>query len=203
MGAVDLAGWLTGWFAAPAAAAAVPADEDASWLERVGRGDDSALQRLFERWKLPLLGFFYRSLGSRPDAEDLTLEVFVRLHRAAPRYRRAAKFSTYLFHVARNLLLNELRRRQRKPAPPVSAEAFDYLAADPAADTRRAAELEEVFQHALDRLPEKYRTPLLLVAQQHLDHAEAAAVLGVSENALRVLVFRGRQLLRREMETLQ
>jgi RNA polymerase sigma-70 factor, ECF subfamily len=200
---VDTAGWL-GWaFAAPAEAAPPAAGEDAAWLERAGRGDESALQRLFDRWKLPLLSFFYRSLGSRPDAEDLTLEVFVRLHRAAGRYRPSAKFSTFLFHIARNLLRNEFRRRHRKPAAPMAAETFAYLAADPDGSARRAVELEEVFQHALARLPEKYRTPLLLLQQQHLEYAEAAAVLHVTENALRVLVFRGRQLLKTEMESLQ
>jgi RNA polymerase sigma-70 factor (ECF subfamily) len=204
MASVATAGWL-GWaFAAPAEAAAPPAGgDDAAWLEQVGRGDETALQRLFDRWKLPLLGFFYRSLGSRTDAEDLTLEVFVRLHRAAGRYRPSAKFSTFLFHIARNLLRNEFRRRQRKPATPASAETFEYLAADPTGSARLVAELEEVFQRALERLPEKYRTPLLLLQQQHLDYAEAAAALNVTENALRVLVHRGRQLLKTEMESLQ
>lgn len=201
---VDTVGWLASALAAPADTAALPAEgEDAAWLDQVGRGDESALQRLFDKWKLPLLGFFYRSLGSRSDAEDLTLEVFVRLHRSAHRYRPTARFTTFLFHIARNLLLNELRRRRRKPAEPMPAESFDYLATDPTGQERRAAELEEVFQHALDRLPEKYRTPLLLLTQQHLDPAEAAAVLGVTENALRVAVHRGRQMLKTEMEALQ
>lgn len=195
--------WLAAWLAMPTEADTPVADSDAAWIERVGRGDESALQRLFDKWKLPLLAFFYRSLGSRVDAEDLTLEVFVRLHRSARRYRPSARFSTFLFHIARNLLRNELRRRKRKPAEPVPPGAFDYLAAEPGPGARRLAELEEVFQRAVERLPEKYRTPLLLLLQQHLDYPEAAAALDVSENALRVLVHRGRQLLRQEMEALR
>ncbi len=200
---VDTVGWLAAALAMPADTAVSAEGEDIAWLRRAGGGDDTALQRLFDKWKLPLLGFFYRSLGSRPDAEDLTLEVFIRLHRSARRYRPDARFTTFLFHIARNLLLNELRRRRRKPAESVPAESFDYLAADAAGQERRALELEEVFQRALDRLPEKYRTPLLLITQQHLEYAEAAAVLRVTENALRVLVHRGRQLLKTEMEALQ
>lgn len=170
-------------------------------MRRLADGDEAALQELFDRWKKPLLGFFARSLGSQADAEDLTLEVFVRLHRAAARYRPEARFSTYLFQIAHHLLLNELRRRRRKPAQPTAPENFDYL--DHAASENRAlAELEEVFQRALDRLPEKYRTPLLLVKQQQLDYPTAAATLRMTENALRVLVHRGRQLLKTEMETL-
>lgn len=201
---VDTVGRLALALAASADTLTLPADgDDSTWLDLAGRGDESGMQRLFDKWKLPLLGFFYRSLGSRTDAEDLTLEVFVRLHRSARRYRPSARFSTFLFHIARNLLLNELRRRKRKPTQPLPADSFDYLASDAAGGDRRAAELEEVFQHALARLPEKYRTPLLLLTQQHLDYSEAAAVLKVTENALRVLVHRGRRMLKAEMEALQ
>lgn len=179
------------------------AEEESIWLARLAGGDESGLQRLFEKWKLPLLSFFYRSLGSHADAEDLTLEVFVRLHRAAPNYRPTAKFTTYLFHLAHNLLRNEHRRRRRKPAQPAAPEQFDYLQEEHSDATRRLAELEEVFQRALGRLPEKYRVPLLLVQQQHLAYPEVAAVLRITENALRVLVHRGRALLKTEMENLQ
>lgn len=195
------------WFLDPPAVA-VPSTnsreaDDTVWLAQAARGDEPALQRLFDKWKLPLLSFFYRSLGSRTEAEDLTLEVFVRLHRSAGKYRPTAKFSTFLFHIARNLLLNELRRRQRKPAQAAPPEAFDYVAAEGTDTARRLTELEEVFQHALTRLPEKYRTPLLLLKQQQMDYAEVAATLRITENALRVLVHRGRQLLKTEMEALQ
>jgi RNA polymerase sigma-70 factor, ECF subfamily len=183
---------------------AQPAEEssgETDCMRRVAAGDDTALQQLFDRWKLPLLSFFYRALGSHADAEDLTLEVFVRLHRSAVDYRPTARFSTYLFHIAHNLLRNEYRRRQRKPAQPVAPESFDYVPAE-SDGAAPLAELEEVFQRALLRLPEKYRTPLLLLQQQQLDYPEAAAVLRISENSLRVLVHRGRRLLKTEMETI-
>ena len=72
----------------------------------------------------------------------------------------------------------------------------------PNGSARRLAELEEVFQRALERLPEKYRTPLLLLRQQRMDYPEVAAVLRTNENALRVLVHRGRRMLKAEMEAL-
>ncbi|MDD3178830.1 MAG: RNA polymerase sigma factor [Opitutaceae bacterium] len=202
---MDLRGWWSVLFDRPAEelpAMADAGDEDAAAVARLAGGDESALQRLFDKWKLPLMSFFYRSLGSHADAEDLTLEVFVRLHRAAAGYRPAARFSTYLFSIAHNLLRNELRRRRRKPAEPAAPESFDYVEAQDSVSGRRLAELEEVFQRALERLPEKYRTPLLLLQQQHLDYPEAAATLRLTENALRVLVHRGRQMLKTEMEAL-
>jgi len=180
--------------------AVVAAEEEVEWLGRVAQGDESALQRIFDKWKLPLLSFFYRALGSHADAEDLTLEVFVRLHRAAGDYVPTAKFSTYLFHIAQNLVHNERRRRRRKPAQPAPPEIFEAIASGAAGEARRAAELEEVLQLALQRLPEKSRTALLLLQQQHMDYTAAAATLRMSENALRVLVHRARQLLKTEME---
>ena len=176
------------------------AEADAArWMRRAAGGDEVAWQRLFERWKLPLLSYFYRSLGSRAEAEDLTLEVFVRLHRAAPSYEPRARFSTFLFQIARNLLLNELRRRQRKPAEALPPEAFDYVAEGAAEEARGLRELEEVLHVALGRLPEKMRTALLFLQQQGLDYPEAAAAMGMKENALRVLVFRARQKLKEAM----
>lgn len=183
---------------ASAAPARAP-DDDAVAFGRAAKGDEQAWQQLFDRWKKPLLAFFYRSLGSMAEAEDLTLEVFVRLHRAADRYEPRAAFSTYLFHIAHNLLLNELRRRRRKPARPMPPEAFDYLEETAAGNPRRLAEWEEEFQRALAELPEAQRTLLLLVQQQGLEQAEAAAVLGITENALRVQLHRARQNLKQLM----
>jgi RNA polymerase sigma-70 factor (ECF subfamily) len=174
-------------------------EADAVRMRRVAAGDEAALQQLFDRWKRPLLSFFYRSLGSHADAEDLTLEVFVRLHRSASDYRASARFSTYLFHIAHNLLRNAWRHRRRKPADAVPPELFDALPQENESG-RRLAELEEVLARALTRLPEKQRTALLLIQQQQLDYPAAAAVLRMTENSLRVLVHRARQLLKTEME---
>lgn len=201
-------GWLLRVFSVAAESDSAPTrdlvpeitDEDALCLERGAAGDERAWQELFDKWKKPLLAFFYRSLGSMAEAEDLTLEVFVRLHRAAAGYQRSAAFTTYLFHIARNLLLNELRRRRRKPAQSLPPEAFDYVVAPESDDARRATELEEIFQRALMQLPEAQRSLLLLVHQQDLDHGTAAAMLGITENSLRVKLHRARQQLKTLMQ---
>jgi RNA polymerase sigma-70 factor (ECF subfamily) len=201
---LTLPGWLR-WLlpvdgVEPADRGGVVVEEETAWLERVANGDDSALQHLFDKWKRPLLSFFYRALGSHADAEDFTLEVFVRLHRAAAGYRPTAKFSTYVFHIAHNLVRNEYRRRHRKPADAVPPDIFDTLDVAAPESAQRLLELEEVLQRALGRLPEKQRTALLLVLQQQMDYPAAAAALDMTENAFRVLVHRARQSLKSEME---
>ncbi len=195
--------WLLPTLTDSGADSVVPdVDEDAARMLRVAAGDEGALQQLFERWKRPLLSFIYRALGSHADAEDLTLEVFVRLHRAAADYRPTARFSTYLFHIAENLVRNELRRQRRKPSVPVPPEVFDQIQSGATLTEQRIHELEEVLARALARLPERARSALLLVVQQRMETADAAAALGLTENALRVLVHRARQQLKIEMEAL-
>lgn len=185
------------------AAASEPVDADGAEYQRAIAGDEQAWQRVFDRWKRPLLAFFYRSLGSMAEAEDLTLEVFVRLHRAARSYAPRAAFSTFVFHIARNLLLNELRRRRRKPTVARPPEAFATLETPGSGDGRRLAELEELLQQAIAELPEAQRTVLLLIHQQELTPEAAAAVVGVTLNALRVQLHRARQHLRQLLSTRQ
>ncbi|HQF37508.1 MAG TPA: sigma-70 family RNA polymerase sigma factor [Opitutaceae bacterium] len=192
--------WLCA-FAAPAgtdrAGAQAPEDDDHACLRRVAAGDPDALQPLFDRWKLPLLSFFYRALGSRPDAEDLALQTFDRVYRAAARYRPDAKFSAWLFTIARHELRHELRRRRRKPVEAVAPEDLALLAVDASpAERRRAAELEEQLLAALQELPERQRSALLLTAAGDLSHAEIAGTLGVSESNLHVILHRARHALR-------
>ena len=173
---------------------------------RVAGGDPDALQPLFDRWKLPLLNFFYRSLGSRADAEDLVLQTFERVYRAAPRYRAEARFSTWLFSIARRELLHELRRRRRKPVDPVDpADIVDLVDLDAAGgpphpgaerSSLHSAEAEERLLRALSQLPERERTALLMNAADELTHGQIAETLSVSPGNLHVILHRARQTLR-------
>lgn len=183
------------------AAATLLATEETAWMRQIAAGDGAAMRQLMERWKLPLLSFLERLLGSRAEAEDLTLEVFVRLHRAAPDYAPTAKFSTYLFGIAHRLALNELRRRRRKPAEATTPEAFDRVVGADGAEAR-LGEIEEVFQRALAELAPKPRAAILLIVQQQLSYEEAALALRSTPNAVRVLVHRARQELKLKMEEL-
>lgn len=200
--AFALPAWLRSWLApfamtTPAHVGDAPTDADHACILRVAGGDPDALQPLFDRWKLPLLNFFYRALGSRADAEDLSLQTFHRVYRAAHRYRPEAKFSSWLFAIARRELLHELRRRRRKPVEAVAPEDLALLATDASPEERRrATELEEQLLAALQQLPERQRSALLLSAAGELSTAEIATALGVSSNNLNVILHRARQALR-------
>ena len=137
----------------------LPDDEDDKRLMAlVAEGDDDALRLLVHRHHARLVGYLRGEVGSQATAEELAMEVFIRLHRAASRWRPEAKLSTYLIHIAHNLVLNEWRRRGRKPTT-----ALEF-AAEPGDSTqqsaRRVAELDEAFQRAIAQLPPEQRTAI-------------------------------------------
>lgn len=177
------------------AADAHPSDgEDVSLMEAVGRGDHQAMASLVSRWQGPVINYFYRSLGSLETAEDLSQQLFVRIYRAAPRYAATAKFSTYLFSIARRLLINEYRRRQRKPLDPV--DPSDLQGETEGREALERMEIEEAFAWALEALPENQKSALLLYKQQELSYQEIAAVLDTTESSVKTWIYRGRQKLK-------
>src|SRR5205085_8883071 len=98
-------------------------DADAALMKRVTQGDQRAFEELVEKYKQPVFNMIYRTLPDATEAEDLAQTVFVQVFKSAARYRVEAKFSTWLFTIARNLCLNELRRRSRHPADSLEAAA--------------------------------------------------------------------------------
>lgn len=175
-----------------------PAEEDILLMIRVKRGEERALSLLIRRWQNPLINFFYRSLSSRADAEDMAQAVFIKLHGAARRYEPTARFSTYLFHIARRVLLNEFRRRGRKP---IQLFAPEELPAPSAPDPEhKLLELEEIFQKGLAQMPENHRTAILLLRQQELSYAEIAEIMEASESQVKTWIFRARERLKEELK---
>ena len=172
-------------------------DADSALMMRVRGGDERALAELIDRWKTPLINFFFRSLGSYSQAEDLAQMTFVRIYRSASRYEPRAKFSTYLFHVARRLLINEYRHRQRKPLETVDPSELHAVSDNE--EARQVSEIEEAFSQAIGNLPEKHATALLLLKQQELSYEEIAELMDASVGAVKTWIFRARAQLREEL----
>src|SRR5438874_9009898 len=96
-------------------------DPDAALMLRVKEGDTDAFVELVDKYKQPVMNLVYRTLRDATEAEDLAQNVFVQVYKSAERYKSTAKFSTWLFTIARNLCLNEIRRRSRHPAESLDA----------------------------------------------------------------------------------
>ena len=189
---------------------AAPLDADAQLMLRVKRGDTAAFAALVDKYKQPLLNFVARTLRDPTEAEDLAQNVFVQAWKSRTRYRASAKFSTWLFTIARNLCLNELRRRSGHTAEPLDAPHPEHegepLHQPPDAQTASPPdallhiELERKIEEALAALPENQRTAILLCRQEELSYEEIAEVLGCSLSATKSLIFRGRETLKEQLK---
>ncbi|HKJ90029.1 MAG TPA: sigma-70 family RNA polymerase sigma factor [Oceanipulchritudo sp.] len=171
-------------------------------MKQVREGDGDAFRRLFDKWKLPLVGFFYRSTGDYHRAEDLAMEVAQKVYRNREKYQPRARFSTWLFQIARNCLRDSWRRKApvAGAGEPLHGPEWHYPQAVDAEDPQTVLEWEEWLRHALTTFPETERTALLLVVQQEMKPSEAAEVLEVTPNHLRVILNRARNRLKKIRE---
>ena len=185
-------------------------DPDAALMLRVKRGDRAAFEELVNKYKQPVTNVIYRTLGDATEAEDLAQNVFVQVFKSAHRYRVSARFSTWLFTIARNLCLNEIRRRSRHPAESLDAthpemedqplRQFEDVKGFSAPELLLQGELERKIQEALAGLPENQRTAILLCRENELSYEDIARVLGCSLSATKSLIHRGRETLKQRLK---
>ena len=188
----------------------VHSDPDALLMLRVKRGDRVAFTELVEKYKQPVMNLVYRTLHDEAEAEDLAQVVFLQVYKSAKRYESRAKFSTWLFTIARNLCLNEIRRRSRHPADSLEeahAEHEDqprqqYEDKSSVAPPEKLlhGELAQKIEEALAGLPENQRTAILLCRQEELSYEEIAEILGCSLSATKSLIHRGRETLKEKLK---
>lgn len=185
-------------------------DPDAALMLRVKQGDAAAFTGLVEKYKQPVINLCWRTLGDATEAEDLAQNAFVQAYKSASRYQPTAKFSTWLFTIARNLCLNELRRRSRHPAESLDA-TFDDNDDQPrhqVEDRQNVAppeqllrgELEHKVETAIQSLPETQRAALLLCRQDDLSYEEMAEILDCTVSAVKSLIHRGRETIKQQLK---
>jgi len=186
----------------------VHSDPDVALMLRVKQGDRAAFDLLIEKYRKPLLNVIARTIGRQTDAEDLAQDVFVRVYRAAHRYEPAAKFSTWLYTIARRVCLNyartqALRRWFSLTGEPDDAQDApndatndppDSRALDPAQDLERR-ELQRIVAQAVAALPERLRFAVVLRRYEELSYEEIANILDCTVTAAKLRVHRANALL--------
>lgn len=185
-------------------------EADVELMLRVKRGDLAAFEFLVEKYKQPVINLIYRTVHDLTEAEDLAQNVFVQVYKSAGRYEASAKFSTWLFTIARNLSLNEIRRRSRHPADSMDAtmtpdddqpaRQYEDVKGFSPNDTLLHGELEEKIAQAIHELPENQRTAILLCRQDELSYEDIAKVLETSVSATKSLIHRGRETLKQKLK---
>jgi RNA polymerase sigma-70 factor (ECF subfamily) len=166
-------------------------DEEAMW--RVKTHDDHhEFSRLMKRWEEPIRRLCTRMTGDPHRAEDLRQETFLRLFERRKEYQVMGRFSTYLWRIALNLCYDELRRQERRrefvrdqEPGEAAGEAPDGVAEGPGPDARAAQQEEgELVRQALGRLPEIYRTVLVLRHYEDMKLAKIAEILEIPEGTV-------------------
>ncbi len=172
-------------------------DDDAALLLAFQRGDEAAFRLLYERNARAMIAFCHRFVRDAARAEELAQDVFVKLYRSAHRYQPSARFKTFLYRVATNHCLNEVRRAEftaRAGAPsagggPTDLDALPSGAADPH-EVAVGRSLERAVLAMLGALPEKQRAALVLCRFEGMSYEEIAETLETSVSAVKSLVHR-------------
>jgi RNA polymerase sigma-70 factor (ECF subfamily) len=174
---------------------------DVALIMATGEGDHRAFERFVTRYQNRIYNFITGYIGDRYAAEDLTQEVFLRVYGSSQRFRPVSKVSTWVFRIAYNLCMNEIRRRIRARDFHKNYRQWNEDFAVPSgSDPIERLEIEKILNTALGDLPERQRAALLLRVNEGLSYAEIGSVLSVSIPSVESLLFRARQSLKRKLD---
>jgi RNA polymerase sigma-70 factor (ECF subfamily) len=181
-------------------------DLDVELMGRIRDGDFAAFEQLIEIHQRSVIGTVAKMLGNPSEAEDIAQQVFLRVWKSAGRYEPQAKFTTWLFTITRNLVFNEVRRRQRKPTVSVQEReetthrvVEDVQGSSPDEDLLRS-EMEAAIDRAIEALPEKQRLAVVLRRYEEMPYEEIGVVLSMSVPAVKSLLFRARAQLKESLQ---
>ena len=173
-------------------------DSDEALMARIARGDQQAFRTLAGRHLPAMLGLARRILGNASDAEDVAQEAMLRVWTHAPRWQPLAAFRTWLTRVVVNLCLDRKRR-----APWVALEAAGEIV-DPTPGASEQAERDErerMVAAAIAGLPARQRAAIVLTYGDGMSNAQVAEILDTSVSAVETLLVRGKQNLRRVLNS--
>jgi RNA polymerase sigma-70 factor, ECF subfamily len=181
-------------------------DPDAALMVRVCGGHEASFETLLSRHRSQVVNHLYRLVRNRAIAEELAQDVFLRVYRFRDRYQPEAKFSTWLFRITTNVALNWRRDTRRETAHlRLDAAIHDTRQIQVPDQTLRADEQLLAEYHAkeirdaIDSLPPKQLAAVLMHKYEGMDYATIAEVLDCSIPALKSLLFRAYETLRRRL----
>lgn len=186
-----------------------PADaaaRDAELVDRLRAGDSQAYEQLINEYGGRLMAVARRLLRNEEDARDAVQEAFLGAFRNLDQFEGTSRLSTWLHRIVVNASLMKLRSKSRRPEQSIDDLLPKFNAGGEAdelprrwsevSDALEQKETRQLVQDLIGRLPDAYRTVLLLRDIEQLDTHEAAQALGISENAVKTRLHRARQALR-------
>lgn len=183
---------------------------DNQLIEAAKAGDEDAFSEVVARYRNPLTNFLFRMLGDYEEAVDLAQESFVRVYFALGRYRTDHAFSTYIYRIATNLAITELRKRKRRRILSMTGlfdfgegEVKDLEPEDLRPNPAQRLAMDErgrAIETALASLPEKYRAPVVLRDVEEKSYEEISDILNLSLGTTKSRISRGRAVLKEKLE---
>lgn len=182
---------------------------DHQLIERVRNGDEAAFGEIMSRYKNPLTNFLYRFLNDYEEAVDLAQETFVRVYFAIDRYHTNYAFSTYIYRIATNLAISELRKRKRRSILSLTGlfqsdetDTTEFQPPDlrPLPDRDLVEdEKSRMIAKAIATLPPKYRIPIILRDVEGRSYEDVAELMRLGLGTTKSRISRGRGLLREKL----
>lgn len=178
-------------------------------LARLARkGDQRAFAEIVDLYKDKLYHLAFRMTGNRQEAEDVVQETFLRVYKNLERYDENQKFSTWIYRIATNLCIDRLRKRRAVyslDAASSEHEGLDGYAMLPSDDRTPESELllsetQKIIHEAIETLPVKYKSVMVLRYLQDLSLQEISDVLDMPVTTVKTRVHRGREFMRKKLE---
>ncbi|HEU4366076.1 MAG TPA: sigma-70 family RNA polymerase sigma factor [Candidatus Krumholzibacteria bacterium] len=180
---------------------------DEELMLRIQGGETDCYDLLVERYKIRLFNYLLRLTGNRDEAEEFAQEALVKAYIHADKYKTIAKFSTWLYTIATNLVRNRVRSRSRAPQivslwSRVFGDGEEERVIDIPDSQRNPeeaindSELSDIIGAAIQQIPEKYRTSFVLREINEMSYEEIAAVTGLKLGTVRSRINRARNHFR-------
>jgi len=173
------------------------------------RGNENAYIELVNRYKDKLINFIYNYLGDKESSEDVVQEAMIKLYQKKHYYKEIAKFSTWLFTIAKNLAITELRKRKQRKITLLSHFTSDNKTYDlPSNDPEIGQEIQtdivnKIIRTAVNQLSEKFKIVIVLRDFQGLSYEDISEIINVPIGTVKSRINRARLQLQVELKHLK
>ncbi|MBP3337674.1 MAG: sigma-70 family RNA polymerase sigma factor [Clostridia bacterium] len=185
-------------------------ENEQNLIEKSKKGDADAFSELILAYEKKIISFTYRMLGNTEDAEDAAQEVFVKAYRAISGFDGKSSFKTWLYKIASNVAMDELRKRKRRNSDKTislytESEDGEYelplsSEKDEPFEEARKNELQKVLQNAIGELKDEYRLVVVMRDVQNISYEDIAKTTGLSLGTVKSRISRGRLSLKKILE---
>ncbi len=161
-------------------------------------GDRVAFEALMKKYFSLILNFVFRFVGNRQAAEDLTQDIFLKIHDQARNYVPKSSFKTWIYVIARNMSLNEVRRNKyRDTNTEITGDEADTRSDMHPESATLENETVTMVRQAIEQLPERQKTALIMNRYDELSYDEIATIMKLSPKAIKSLLMRARESLKK------